>query len=83
MSQKDTIRQEVNESELNAIAGGAKQNQQGNSNDRGQQVNTQDGDVYNEIMQQNTVTENSGDVKIGSPVVSKNGAFSTTTIIIN
>ena len=59
---------ELTAEKLEAVAGGAKQN---NSNNSGNQQNNQNGDNYNEIIQQNNVSGNSGTVKIGSPVVIK------------
>lgn len=73
-------RSELNLEDLDRVAGGAKQN---NSKNNGNQQNNQNGDNNNEIIQQNNVKNNSGPVKIGSPVVIKSGEKSTNNINIS
>ena len=46
---------------------------QDNSNNSGAQQNAQGGSNYNDVIQNNYICNNSGNVQIGSPVVIKNG----------
>lgn len=73
------MKYKLNANDLDAAVGGAKQN---NSNNNGQQMNNQEGDNYNEIIQQNNVEGNSGNVDIGSPIVVKGRENSVTNITL-
>ena len=70
---KEAKKQELEMETLSQVAGGVENYQQENQDNDGVQLNTQKGDVYNDITQVNTVDNNSGTVKIGSPVDIKNG----------
>ena len=52
-----------------AVGGG---NGQENKNSHSAQQSNQQGNNYNDIMQSNEIKGNSGNVKVGSPVVVKN-----------
>ena len=81
MAEKENImRQELDDEALDNVAGGrAKQN---NSKNKGAQQNTQTGNNYTKIMQTNEIKNNSGNVKVGSPVSIEQGNNSTPTINI-
>lgn len=79
---KEAKKQELEMENLSQVAGGVENYQQENQDNDGVQLNTQKGDVYNDITQVNTVDNNSGTVKIGSPVDIKNGG-NNSTININ
>ena len=75
-------KQELELETLSQVAGGVENYQQDIQDNEGAQQNTQNGDNYNDITQVNTVDNNSGTVKIGSPVDIKNGG-NNSTININ
>ena len=65
-------RQELDWQTLSEAVGGAKRNDQKNNNQHSAQQSNQHGSNYNDIMQSNDIQGNTGNVKVGSPVVVKN-----------
>jgi hypothetical protein len=65
-------KQELDLETLAEAVGGGKGNGQENKNNRSAQQSNQQGNNYNDIMQSNEIKGNSGNVKVGSPVVIKN-----------
>jgi hypothetical protein len=65
-------KQELDMETLAEAVGGGKGNGQENKNSHSAQQSNQQGNNYNDIMQSNEIKGNSGNVKVGSPVVIKN-----------
>lgn len=83
-------KQELNLEELDEVAGGGKHNKYKNSNNgggqisqqgEGNQINNQNGKMNtgngNNIIQDNHISNNKGDVKVGSPVNVSGGSNNT------
>ena len=65
-------KQELDLETLAEAVGGGKGNGQENKNSHSAQQSNQQGSNYNDIMQSNDIKGNTGNVKVGSPVVIKN-----------